>query len=610
MTKRVAVGYVLTSLAIVMFTASLSAQVTSSDIKIPDSYDTFLPPPLGGAYIDGAFGTNVKRVSDAGLTRNADQGGYLKWIGTEYSTVSPFNSDNSKFILLHQSYFGLYDNAGVFQYELPMEINSSSEPRWSATNKDTLYYHSGNQLRLYNVATGGINVVHIFAEYSSIGSRGEADISSDGNHFVFVGDNRFIFVYELSSNRKYTPLDAAGRGFDSVYMTADNNVTVSWLQAGTARGTGIELFDIDMKFLRQVAHVAGHMDMTRDTNGDEVLIWTNSADAQPIANCQNGIVKIRLADARQTCLLQLDWSLAVHISAPAQGGFVYVDTEAPGNPLPGTGGWVSYTNEILKVPLDGSAATRLAHHRSRPWDSYNWQPRISCNQDGSRLLYPSNYNLPATGSVSAEYTDTYLMEVGAFAATATSPAPAPAPPTAPASTVVRYEQTATSVHFVGTWFPNGGSFNSGGSAQLAMNLGSEVIFTFSGTAVDWIGYRDAWSGSGDVYLDGALVRTVNTYSASDEAQAVLFRATGLSAGSHSLRIATKGSWIWVDAFDVTSDVKTETTPTATTTARSTSGAVTIQQSPQGSPTRAVAGSTTRRPPTAVAQPYLAWTPAP
>jgi hypothetical protein len=53
----------------------------------------------------------VKRVSNALNTPNADQGGYLSWIENEYSTMSPFNSDNSKFVLVHQSYFGLYDGS-------------------------------------------------------------------------------------------------------------------------------------------------------------------------------------------------------------------------------------------------------------------------------------------------------------------------------------------------------------------------------------------------------------------------------------------------------------------------------------------------------------------
>jgi hypothetical protein len=152
------------------------------------------------------------------------------------------------------------------------------------------------------------------------------------------------------------------------------------------------------------------MDVTLD-GVDEVMIWTNSNDAQPIPACNNGIVKVRLRDGAQTCLAQLDWSLAVHISAPDGNGYVYVDTEAPVNPQPGTSGWVPYTNEILQVRLDGSGVIRWAHHRSRPFDSYNWQPKLSISRDGTKLLYSSNYNLQAIEGTTHPtlYTDAYLI---------------------------------------------------------------------------------------------------------------------------------------------------------------------------------------------------------
>ena len=236
-------------------------------------------------------------------------------------------------------------------------------------------------LKSYNISTGAIAVVHTFSEYSSISGNGEMDISFDGDHFVFAGDSRYIFVYQISTDKKFTVFDTAGRSFDSEYITPNNNVIVSWTQSGTVRYTGQELFDINMNFLRQVGHADGHKDVTRDTNGNEVLVWTNSNDPQPIPNCNNGIVKILLASGTQTCLAQLDWSLAVHISAPDGNGTVFVDTEAPGNPESGSSGWVAYTNEILQVKLDGSGVIRWAHHRSRPLNSYNWQPKLSVSRD-------------------------------------------------------------------------------------------------------------------------------------------------------------------------------------------------------------------------------------
>ena len=123
---------------------------------------------------------------------------------------------------------------------------------------------------------------------------------------------------------------------------------------------------------------------------------------------------------------------------------------------------------------------------------------------------------------------------------------------------MRYEQNNPAVQLTGTWFPNNGSFNSAGSAILAMDTGNQVNLTFTGTSVRWIGFRDPWSGIAQVYLDGALKGTIDTHSANQQAQAVLYSSRRLSNTSHTLTIVvtgnrdagSAGAWVWVDAFEV------------------------------------------------------------
>lgn len=558
--RNIRIGLLPAAFMLLCSMAPAFAQLTVSGLEPPPNYDTFQPPVVGGTYVDPVFGSTIKRVSNALGTTNADAGGDLTWIENEYSTASPFNSDNSKFILVHQSYFALYDGAGFYIRDLPLEINSASEPRWSRKDNVTLYYHTGNMLKSYNISTGSIGVVHTFSEYTSISGNGEMDISSDGDHLVYCGDGRYVFVYQISADKKFTAFDTAGRSFDSEYITPDNHVIISWIQSGTVRYTGQELFDIDMNFLRQVGHADGHKHVTRDTNGAEVLVWTNSNDPQPIPGCNNGIVKILLASGAQSCLAQLDWSLAVHISAPDGNGSVFVDTEAPSNPEPGTAAWVPYTNEILQIKLDGSGITRWAHHRSRrsAINTYNWQPKLSVSRDGTRLLYASNFDLPAIDGYTAQYSDEYMITLGSTPTSTPSPTPAPVPAPATPTTVTRYEQSNPAVQYTGTWNPNSGGFNSGGSATLAMDAGSQAAFIFTGTGVNWIGYRDQWSGIAQVYLDGVMKATIDTFSAGAQAQAVLYSVSGLGNAAHKLTImvtgtrdaSSQGNWVWVDAFDV------------------------------------------------------------
>ncbi|PYV07637.1 MAG: hypothetical protein DMG07_27975, partial [Acidobacteria bacterium] len=321
----------LVLVALVAF-GSAFASISDSNVYAPPNYYTMQPPLNGGSYTDPVFGTSIKRITNALSAISADTGAALPWIENEYSTMSPFNLDNSRLLLVHVSYFGLYDGSGHFLRDLPIEVNASSQPRWSRRDANVFYYIRGNQLRQYNVSTAAISVVHTFSEYGSITGNGESDICFDGDHFVLAGDGRYVFVYQISTDSKGSVFDTGGRGFDSLYITPNDNVTITWYQNGPSRYNGIELFDRNMNFQRQLTQAGGHMDVTRDTNGDEVLIWTNSADPAAISN--NGIVKVRLADGHQTTLVTFDWSLAVHVSAPDSSGWAFVETYAPSDPSP------------------------------------------------------------------------------------------------------------------------------------------------------------------------------------------------------------------------------------------------------------------------------------
>lgn len=382
---------------------------TDKLIHPPPKYSgpgAFVPPGAGKVFEDLAFGTKVRRMSASRrMPNNADGTGHLQFIATEYSTVSPFNCDNTRLILQHQSYFGLYSTGPGSKYlgDLPFVVDASAEPRWSRTEPKLLYYLGGNDLWWLNTANGARGPVRAFPEYQRISGKGEADISQDGDHFVLCGDDREVFVYQISTDKKGPAWRVEGFALDSLYMTPDNNVLVSHVD-------GIDMLNKSMVWLRPVTHAGGHMDVTRDTNGDECLIWTNSNDPQPIADCDNAIVKVRLADGHQTCLLKLDWSQAVHVSCPDGNGWAFVETYQDDDVQPGTQDWKVYTNEILQVKLDGSEVRRLLHHRSRP-SGYGSQPKATCSRDGSRLAFTSNMGLPQNLGWPAEYTDAYMLTV-------------------------------------------------------------------------------------------------------------------------------------------------------------------------------------------------------
>jgi len=92
-----------------------------------------------------------------------------------------------------------------------------------------------------------------------------------------------------------------------------------------------------------------------------------------------------------------------------------------------------------------------------------------------------------------------------------------------------------------------------------MDAGGRVSFTFSGTSVRWIGYRDQWSGIARVRVDGGAPVSVDTYASTGMARQTLFTAAELPPGTHTVEIevpgersaASGGLWVWIDRFDVT-----------------------------------------------------------
>jgi hypothetical protein len=95
---------------------------------------------------------------------------------------------------------------------------------------------------------------------------------------------------------------------------------------------------------------------------------------------------------------------------------------------------------------------------------------------------------------------------------------------------------------------------------LSTTPGAQATFTFTGTAISWVGARGPQTGIARVSLDGVFVAEVDTYSATEQIQAAVFTATGLTDASHTLMIEVTGrqnaastsALVVVDAFDVTS----------------------------------------------------------
>jgi hypothetical protein len=134
------------------------------------------------------------------------------------------------------------------------------------------------------------------------------------------------------------------------------------------------------------------------------------------------------------------------------------------------------------------------------------------------------------------------------------------PPTPTSSGTTRSEESAATA--IGFWTSYGaetGTF-SGGTIVASNVAASSAIFSFTGTAVSWIGVKCNVCGIAAVSIDGGAPTTVNTAGPNAPGGLTsesVFSASGLAAGTHTMIItvtgmsSSGGSYVALDAFDVT-----------------------------------------------------------
>lgn len=81
-------------------------------------------------------------------------------------------------------------------------------------------------------------------------------------------------------------------------------------------------------------------------------------------------------------------------------------------------------------------------------------------------------------------------------------------------------------------------------AMVSGNAGDEAVFTFDGTGVSLVGDWFKDGGKADIYLDGKMMRTINTYfyyAGQQHAYMDLWHVTGLKPGKHEVKVIVKGN---------------------------------------------------------------------
>ncbi len=307
----------------------------------------------------------------------------VKGVKHEYSTVNPFNADSSLLFLLHpHGAVGLHHADGRFYMMFPSVVNHSSEMRWDRKEPTIFYFKMNNRLMRFDISrpweSFAITTVREFKESPAISMMGEADMSWDGEHLP-MASGRDVWVYNLKTDKKIWHFTAPW-AFNNLYLTPSNTLLLT-----TAQG----VMHYHGHGFTKVTSTPGHMDVGRDSAGDDVLIWTN-ANENPITlkDYENGIIKVRIADGKQTGLMWLPWNFAVHISCPDKPWAIVSAFDPANGDVPG--------NAIYRVPMERGIEMTIGTHgshveRGKTQDErYDLQPKASINHAGTHLVWDSN----------------------------------------------------------------------------------------------------------------------------------------------------------------------------------------------------------------------------
>jgi C1A family cysteine protease len=104
------------------------------------------------------------------------------------------------------------------------------------------------------------------------------------------------------------------------------------------------------------------------------------------------------------------------------------------------------------------------------------------------------------------------------------------------------DDTARAIAYNTAWSKYNSDRDYGGSESYTSTAGNYAQYTFNGTSIRYIGMKQPNMGKVDVYLDGVLAQAdIDCYSPTMIKQAVIFSASGLTDGAHTIKVVAKGT---------------------------------------------------------------------
>lgn len=117
---------------------------------------------------------------------------------------------------------------------------------------------------------------------------------------------------------------------------------------------------------------------------------------------------------------------------------------------------------------------------------------------------------------------------------------------------ISVEETDPAITRTGAWNAETGNGFSGGGCIYTTSANAEISFTFKGNSIAWYGQKDTNFGTAQIYIDDEPPEEISCQGTAATG-VKLYEKTGLSGGSHTIRIVCKTPVIDLDRFVYTKE---------------------------------------------------------
>jgi hypothetical protein len=404
----------------------------------------------------------------------------------------------------------------------------------AATVRD-LWSHS--DLGTYNTGYSSVNLPSHASRLLKVTTTGGSVTANDDDTGI-----KYTGAWQRSSNR------GLGDYLDDVHFTQTNNDSFEY----TFTGTGIDL--ITEKDVSQ-----GNVDIYID-NVFKQTVNTFNATRQlqqtvySISGLSNGSHTLKAVKKSGTYML-LD-KLRFNVSSPIQVN----DTDTA---VTYTGSWslssnrgfgdyqddVHFTqtnNDYFQYTFNGTGIELISEKDSSQGyiDIYidNVFKQTVSTYNASRLAQQTVYSI--SGLPSGTHTLKAVKKSGTFMLLDQLRFK---------SSQIQYNNTDSAILYTGSWSLNSnrgfGDYNN--DVHFTQTNNDNFQFTFTGTGVELLTEKDSSQGNVDIYLDNVFKATVNTFNASRLSNQVIYKITGLSNGTHTLKaVKQSGTYMLLDSLRV------------------------------------------------------------